>query len=133
VVAFTLVAIEIPERLPGILLTSYVIYLIGGAFQLAIAQWLQPPKSEPIYTQWLYLPLYPLYKSLFRLVRLYSYVEEMASQASYADVFAPRHVSLEALDYDNRGRIGLGKLARSLLWPFGGRKATRVPVEEMDP
>jgi cellulose synthase/poly-beta-1,6-N-acetylglucosamine synthase-like glycosyltransferase len=131
VVAFTLVAIELPGRLPTIALISYTIYLCGGAFQLAIAQWLQPPKSESRFTQWLYLPLYPLYKSFFRLVRLYSYVEELASQASYADVFAPRHVSLEALDYDNRGSIRLGQLIRSLLWPFGGRRASRVPVEEV--
>lgn len=130
VFAFGLVAWFLPQRLPIIAVTSYLLYLCGGAFQLAIAQWLQPPRTESALVQWIYLPLYPLYKSLFRLVRLYSYVEELASQASYADVFAPRHVSLEALAYDNRGRLRLRHLVRSLLWPFGKSAApARVPVE----
>jgi cellulose synthase/poly-beta-1,6-N-acetylglucosamine synthase-like glycosyltransferase len=116
--ATALVAYFMPQRLLPVFVASYFIYLAGGIFQLALAQWVQPPKTEPIWAQWLYLPLYPLYKSLFRLVRLYSYLEEMATQASYADVFAPRHVSTEALDYDNRGRIRLRKLLPSLLWPF---------------
>jgi hypothetical protein len=119
VVAFSLVAWFMPQRIVPLFVTSYVLYVLGGALQLAIAQWLQPPTTESSFSQWLYLPLYPLYKSMFRLVRLYSYIEEFASQASYADVFAPRHVSLEALRYDNRGRIRLRQLLRSLLWPFG--------------
>jgi cellulose synthase/poly-beta-1,6-N-acetylglucosamine synthase-like glycosyltransferase len=123
VVAFSLVAYYMPQRILPLFIMSYLLYVVGGSVQLAIAQWLQPPTTESRFSQWLYLPLYPLYKSMFRLVRLYSYIEEFGTQASYADVFAPRQVSLEALRADNRGRIRLRQLIRSLLWPFG--KVTR--------
>ena len=110
-----------PERLPRLLWFSYLVYLGADTFQLALAQWLQPPPRGQRLAQWLYLPLYPLYKSFFRLVRLYSYVEEFGRQASYADVFAPAAVSRAALDYDNAGRMRLRHLLRALVWPWGRR------------
>src|SRR5207245_324485 len=59
-----------PEQLPRLLFFSYLVYVAADSFQLAIAQWLQPPSAGARLAQWLYLPLYPLYKSFFRLVRL---------------------------------------------------------------
>jgi cellulose synthase/poly-beta-1,6-N-acetylglucosamine synthase-like glycosyltransferase len=107
-----------PETIPLLFVSSYLLYLAGGAFQLFLAQWLQPPRVESRLSQWLYVPLYPLYKWGFRAVRIYSYIEETARQASYADVFAPRPVSLEALRYDNAARLSVRRLVGAMLWPF---------------
>ena len=124
IVVFTIALWLAPERVPRLLAFSYLIYLCADACQLALAQWIQPPPARRV--QWLYLPLYPLYKSFFRLVRLFSYVEEFGRQASYADVFAPEAVSQAALAYDNAGRMRLLQLVRALLWPWG-RRAQESP------
>jgi cellulose synthase/poly-beta-1,6-N-acetylglucosamine synthase-like glycosyltransferase len=119
--SFSLALYYCPEILPKMLMASYGLYLGGTAFQLLIAHWLQPPRGNAGWHQWLYMPLYPVYKWIFRIVRLFSYLEEIARQASYADVFAPAPVSVEAMHFDNSGRMRLRVLLRSLLWPFGRR------------
>ncbi len=118
VLVFGATAIVAPESIPRALFFSYAIYVVGAAVQLRVARWLQPDRNSSGDPEWLYLPIYPLYKSLLRLVRLYAYFEETVRQASYADVFAPRAVSEAALAYDNSGRIPLRSLAAALLWPF---------------
>jgi cellulose synthase/poly-beta-1,6-N-acetylglucosamine synthase-like glycosyltransferase len=121
VISFSLALYYCPQMLPKLLAASYGLYLGGTAFQLAIAHWLQPPREDAAWHQWLYMPLYPIYKWIFRIVRLYSYFEEIAHQASYADVFAPAPVSVEAMEFDNDSRVRLRVLLSSLLWPFGRR------------
>jgi len=126
IIVFTAVLWLAPEHLPRLLLLSYLIYVTADVFQLALAQWIQPTPASQRIAQWLHLPLYPLYKSFFRLVRLYSYIEEFGRQASYADVFAPTAVSRAALAYDNAGRMHLRQLLRALLWPWR-RSAEETP------
>lgn len=107
-----------PRNVPGLMLVSYGLYLGGAAAQLSVAHWLRPPAPGARLWRWLCLPLYPIYKAAFRLVRLWAYGEEVFRQASYADSFAPRLVSLEALRYEHRGRLRMTALLRSLVWPF---------------
>jgi cellulose synthase/poly-beta-1,6-N-acetylglucosamine synthase-like glycosyltransferase len=107
-----------PALLPQALLLAYVLELGLAAVQLAVAHFLRPTSVAVRLQQYLYLPLYPLYKAGFRLVRLVAYAEELFHHASYADTFAPARVSQEALGYDYGSRFRLGALARALVWPF---------------
>jgi hypothetical protein len=122
-VTWVVAALTNPELLPRLFVYSYFIYLAGAAFQLLIAHAVEQPEPGERREHWLYLPLYPLYRALLRPVRLYSYIEELARQASYLDVFAPAPVSAEAVLYDNQARLRLRTMFASLLWPF--RRSTR--------
>lgn len=116
-----------PQAVPSLVLLAYFLELGLSAAQLALAHWLQPSEAAARRAHWLHLPLYPIYKAGFRLVRLYAYVEELARHASYSDAFAPAHVSRAALDYDHRSKWPLRSLLAAQLWPFG-RRPTHRPV-----
>jgi hypothetical protein len=115
------------DRTASSMLEAYLFYLAADIVQLAIAQLVQPPQGGR-WSAWLYLPLLPLYKGIFRAVRLYAYLEELILHASYADSFAPEAVSKQVLEYDNRSLFPLRRIIFSLLWPFRRRDDVRECV-----
>jgi cellulose synthase/poly-beta-1,6-N-acetylglucosamine synthase-like glycosyltransferase len=118
-VAATLLALWIdPAEVPSLLALSYLIHLGTSLVKLSVAHGLQAGPVRERLRLLLFLPLYPFYKAILRVVRLYAYFEEVVHQASYADVFAPAAVSREALAFDNDSRLRLRELAAALLWPW---------------
>jgi cellulose synthase/poly-beta-1,6-N-acetylglucosamine synthase-like glycosyltransferase len=75
-----------------VLASTYLLYLLSAAFQLAIAWLLSERKAEDI-RLFLYLPLYPFFSGYFlRFIRVYAYTEELLFRTSYSDPQVPQRI-----------------------------------------
>jgi poly-beta-1,6-N-acetyl-D-glucosamine synthase len=126
VAAFLLALWIVPHEVPALALLSYAAHLALSAAKLSAAAFVQPAPAAERVRMALLLPLFPLYKIGLRLVRLYSYWEELLRQASYSDVFAPAAVSREAMAFDDASRLRLSHLTRRVLWPW--QRTARRPA-----
>jgi glycosyltransferase involved in cell wall biosynthesis len=118
VIAFVFALIVAPGEVPRLAALSYAIHLASCGVKLGAAQWIQPAPPAERLKMALFLPLYPLYRAVLRLVRLYAYGEELVHQRSYWDVFAPAAVSREAQEFDNASDLAVSDLARGFVWPW---------------